>query len=83
MHCLKTRLASRWAASQVGVEWDHAALEAAVAPAQGFPYTLHLFGDATWSAVGYPDPGGRVTSAHVDQARTTVAGDLAALFRAR
>jgi AAA ATPase domain len=66
-----------------GVDWEQDALESVVAEAQGFPYTLQLFGDATWSAAGYPDPGGRLTTEHVERARTTVDNDLAALFRAR
>jgi len=66
-----------------GVEWDRDALDAVVLSAQGFPYTLQLFGDATWHAAGRPDPGGRLTAAHVAQARGVVDNDLAALFRAR
>ena len=57
--------------------------EEVVASAQGFPYTLQLFGDATWNAAGRPDPGGRLTADHVAHARTVVDNDLAALFRAR
>lgn len=78
-----SRIALARPAGQAGVEWDRDALEAVVTGAQGFPYTLQLFGDATWSAAGYPDPGRRLTLAHVDRARVTVATDLAALFRAR
>jgi hypothetical protein len=66
-----------------GVEWDPMALDEVVHEAQGFPYSLQLFGDATWSSAGYPDPGGRLTVAHVDRARAAVAEDLSALFRSR
>ena len=44
---------------------------------------MQLYGDATWSAAGYPDPGALLTVEHVERARMTVEADLAAMFRAR
>lgn len=70
-------------ARALGVEWDTAALEAAVAAAQGYPYTLQLIGDATWAAAGYPDPGGRLTDAQLHEGQMAMRSDLNALFRAR
>jgi hypothetical protein len=70
-------------ARALGVEWDAAALEEAVAGAQGYPYTLQLIGDATWAAAGYPDPGARLTSAHLHEGQVAMRADLNALFRAR
>jgi hypothetical protein len=78
-----SRIALAHPAGLNGVDWDPDALEEVVASAQGFPYTLQLFGDATWNAAGRPDPGGRLTADHVAQARAVVDNDLAALFRAR
>lgn len=77
------RIALARPVEQIGVHWDTDAIEEAVSTAQGFPYTLQLFGDATWAAAGRPDPGARLTAAHVHTASAAVAADLAALFRAR
>jgi hypothetical protein len=70
-------------ARALGVQWDAAALQAAVQYAQGYPYTLQLLGDAAWSAAGRPDPGGLVTAAHQEQAKAAIRADLDALFRTR
>ncbi len=70
-------------ARELGVEWDSSALEAAIAFAQGYPYTLQLVGEATWVAAGFPDRGTRLTAAHVESAHESVRADLDALFRAR
>jgi hypothetical protein len=78
-----SRIAMVRPAGLIGVDWDSDALDAVVASAQGFPYTLQLFGDATWSAAGHPDPGARLALGHVQRARDAVDNDLAALFRAR
>ncbi|PZS33412.1 MAG: hypothetical protein DLM61_05230, partial [Pseudonocardiales bacterium] len=66
-----------------GVEWDPAALDQAVAQAQGYPYTLQLIGHATWLAAANPDAGTRLTMQHLQAAHRSVTTDLAALFRAR
>jgi hypothetical protein len=70
-------------ARAMGVRWDDDALQAAVQHAQGYPYTLQLLGDATWTAAGRPDPGGRLTAAHLGLAKAAIRDDLDALFRAR
>lgn len=78
-----TRIALVRPASLSGVTWDRDALEAAVAIAQGFPYTVQLVGDATWAVAGHPDRGAHLTEADVNRARVAVDADLNALFRAR
>ncbi|MDQ2748579.1 MAG: ATP-binding protein [Actinomycetota bacterium] len=70
-------------ARALGVEWDAAALDEAVNSAQGYPYTLQLIGDATWAAAGYPDPGARLSAAHLHEGQVAMRTDLDALFRAR
>lgn len=70
-------------ATALGVHWEPAALAAAAAEAQGYPYTLQLLGDAVWHAAGFPDPATVLTSAHLSVARRVVEADLTALFRAR
>jgi hypothetical protein len=70
-------------ARALGVEWDSAALDEAVAAAQGYPYTLQLIGDATWAAAGYPSAGARLTAAHLHDGQAAMRADLNALFRAR
>jgi hypothetical protein len=77
------RIALTRPANRLQVRWQSEALDAIVHTAQGFPYTLQLFGDATWAAAGYPKPATELTAAHVEQARLFVSNDLAALFRAR
>jgi hypothetical protein len=39
------------------VALEPAALDAAAAIAQGYPYSVQLIGDATWTIAGYPDTG--------------------------
>jgi hypothetical protein len=70
-------------ARALGVAWEPAALDAAVAIAQGYPYSVQLIGDATWTLAGYPDPGRMLTADQVQQARAAIRSDLEALFRAR
>lgn len=70
-------------ASDLGVSWSPEALERASELAAGYPYSVQLYGDATWTAAGRPDPGGSVTIGHVDQARNNVDRDMRALFAAR
>jgi len=70
-------------AQRLGVRWDPQALRAAVEYAEGFPFTLQLLGDAAWRAAGRPDHGGRIAHAHATTAQSTIATDLATLYRAR
>lgn len=70
-------------AQRLGVRWDPAALRAAVEYAEGFPFTLQLLGDAAWRAARRPNPGGQITLAHITSAQSTIATDLATLYRAR
>jgi hypothetical protein len=42
-----------------------AALDAAAAIAQGYPYSVQLIGDATWTIAGYPDAAVTLTADHV------------------
>jgi hypothetical protein len=70
-------------ASELGVRWERAALEAAAALVQGYPYSVQLIGDSTWAAAGHPDPGGSLTLQHVREGRRRMRQDLNALFRAR
>lgn len=78
-----TALALLGPARQLGVEWEPRALAAAAALAQGFPYSVQLIGDATWSAAGRPDPGAMLTAAHVQAGEQAMRADLDALFRSR
>ncbi|MEO9138595.1 MAG: ATP-binding protein [Jatrophihabitans sp.] len=70
-------------ARALGVEWEPAALAAAVASAQGFPYSVQLAGEATWTAAGFPEPGSLLTLAHVRAGESSMQADLDALFRSR
>lgn len=65
------------------VSWQTAALQAVVERAQGYPYFLQLYGDEVWRAAGNPNPGGELTTEHVDQAQTEVDIDLTELYRTR
>lgn len=65
------------------VDWDRDALDEAVAVAQGYPYTVQLIGDATWTAAGYPGPGARLSVEQLRHGRLAMQADLDALFRAR
>lgn len=78
-----TMIALAAPARELGVAWEPAALDAAVAIVQGYPYSVQLMGDATWTVAGYPDAGATLTSEHVRQAREAMRSDLEALFRAR
>ncbi len=70
-------------AQELGVHWERDALQEAVAVASGYPYMVQLIGDAAWAAAGRPDPGMRITAAHVRIGRDAMEADLEALFRAR
>ncbi|MGC5224435.1 ATP-binding protein [Micromonospora sp. DT81.3] len=70
-------------ARHLGVVWEDDALAAAFELAAGYPYAVQLIADATWTAAGHPDPGGRITVDHVTVGRHAMQADLDALFRAR
>ncbi|MDN5716224.1 MAG: ATP-binding protein [Janibacter sp.] len=78
-----TREALSAPATALGVGWDMDALSEVVDNAQGYPYFVQVHGDAVWRAAGRPDAGGRLTHAHVQQARDGVRDDLEALYRSR
>src|SRR5439155_23042192 len=63
-----TMIALAAPARELGVAWELAALDAAVAIAQGYPYSVQLVGDATWALAGYPDAGATLTADHVQRA---------------
>lgn len=69
-------------AEQLNVEWDDAALTAALGAAGGYPQSLHIIGSATWDAA-QPDEGDTLTLAHFTEGRATIEADLTSLFRAR
>lgn len=70
-------------AAELGVTWTPEALEHASELAAGYPYSVQLYGDATWTAAGRPDRGATIATEHVDQARSNVDRDMNALFAAR
>ncbi len=70
-------------AQLLGVSWQTDALVSAVEVAGGYPYTLQLIADASWSAAGRPDSGGEITVDDVREGQQAMRGDLDALFRAR
>lgn len=70
-------------ASELNVRWEPDALEVAAELADGYPYAVQLYGDASWVAAGRPDAGGAITPRHVKTARTSVDRDLRNLFAAR
>lgn len=70
-------------ASDLGVSWNPDALERASELAGGYPYSVQLYGDATWAAAGRPDAGATIVVGHVDHARSNVDRDMSALFAAR
>jgi hypothetical protein len=67
----------------LGVIWATDALEAALDIARGYPYSVQLIADASWSAAGRPEPGGTISLEHVQRGRGIMSADLDALFRAR
>lgn len=66
-----------------GVTWDDDALASVLAESQGYPYFLQLFGDYMWRAAGFPDPGGTLTSSHLQSATAEFANARFDFFRAR
>lgn len=67
----------------LSVSWETSALQAVVERAQGYPYSLQLYGDEMWRAAGSPDPGARLMDKHVAKAQERVDIDLTALYRTR
>jgi hypothetical protein len=78
-----SQLAIQKPASGCGVAWTDEAAKAVVEQTNGYPYTLQLYGDATWSAAGHPDPGAVLDLQHVRAAHAQVRDELQGLFRAR
>lgn len=70
-------------ARDLGVLWASDALDAVVAAARGYPYAVQEFGQATWEAAGFPDPGGVLTLDHVRVGADDVAQSMETMFRAR
>jgi hypothetical protein len=70
-------------ARMLGVAWTPDALTAAIGIARGYPYSVQLIADASWTAAGNPDPGTAITRDHVELGRVSMQTDLTALFRAR
>lgn len=69
-------------AQQLGVSWDREALGDCRDEAAGYPYLLQVLGHATWRAAG-PEAGSVLTRVDVAAGAPAVAGQLAAMFRAR
>ncbi|GAC1376701.1 MAG: ATP-binding protein [Pseudarthrobacter sp.] len=70
-------------ARHIGVTWQPDALHEALEIARGYPYSVQLIADASWSAAGRPDPGATITLDHVRHGGEAMKVDLEALFRAR
>jgi hypothetical protein len=70
-------------ARKIGVTWRPDALHEALEIARGYPYSVQLIADASWSAAGRPDPGATITLDHVRHGGEAMKVDLEALFRAR
>ena len=70
-------------ARALGIEWDDDALRSAVEAAAGFPYSVQLIGDATWTAAGYPPAGDVLRLAQVEIGKARALEDLDSLFRSR
>lgn len=51
-------------ARKIGVTWQPDALHKALKIARGYPYSVQLIADASWSAAGRPDPGALITLDH-------------------
>ena len=70
-------------ARKIGVTWQPDALHEALEISRGYPYSVQLIADASWSAAGRPDPGATITLDHVRHGGEAMKVDLEALFRAR
>lgn len=55
-------------ASGLGVGWEATTLERVVDRAEGYPYSLQLYGEAVWVAAGNPDAGAQLGDSHLDLA---------------
>lgn len=71
------------AARPLGVVWDPAALQTAVAASAGYPFTVQLIGDHAWQIANYPDPGATITTAHARQACERALQEMARLIEGR
>ena len=69
-------------AETADVTWAPGVVEEVVARAQGYPYFVQLYGDATWQAAA-PEAGAVLTHAHLRRAEAVVDADTATMFRAR
>ena len=69
-------------ATAVDVSWTDDALRVALDIADGNPYLLQLVGDATWQAAA-PEAGAKLGVAAVGSGERLMAGQLAAMCRAR
>lgn len=78
-----SRLAITKPAADQGVRWEKEAVDRVVDHTAGYPYTLQLYGDATWAAAGNPDRGAVLDLGHVTRGHAQVEDDLQGLFRAR
>lgn len=67
----------------LGVQWSPEAVDRALTIAQGYPYSVQLIADATWTAAGRPDPGTIIDVRSVELGQHSMQADLDALFRAR
>lgn len=70
-------------ARRAGVIWEPAALEIAVAAAEGYPFAVQLVGDHAWRLAGLPDAGGVIATATGEQAAQLMYGDLDRMARER
>lgn len=70
-------------AADLGVRWETPVLQDVVQRTQGYPYAVQLWGDAMWTAAGYPDNEGVIGADALEPAQAAVDQDLSALHRAR
>ncbi|WP_158607499.1 ATP-binding protein [Flexivirga caeni] len=70
-------------ARELGVEWDHDAVQLAVDYTKGYPHAVQLLGSYAWEAAALPDPGARITRDHVRDAIQHTDDDLQELYDSR
>lgn len=75
--------ALRTPAKVKGVSWSDAALEQALALAQGYPYFIQVIGDCAWESAGYPGAGSTIDIAQVRNALPRFEHMRNNFFRAR
>lgn len=68
-------------ARKIGVIWAADALHEALEIACGYPYSVQLIADASWSVAGRPDPGATITLDHVLRGRLIDKGFIQAADR--